>query len=63
MVGLVVCLFDFCRMQIDITVMSSCNDNSESAVLKKVSVMGFWLHDSGSESEYRFVCLCISSSS
>jgi hypothetical protein len=40
-VCLVVCLFDLCRMQIDITVMSSCNTNSESGMLKKVRVMGF----------------------
>ena len=52
-------LFDICRMQIDIIVMSSSNDTSESPMLKKVRVMGSWLYNSGSESEYHFVSLCL----
>jgi hypothetical protein len=52
-------LFDICRMQIDIIVMSSSNDTSESPMLTKVRVMGSWLYNSGSESEYHFVSLCL----
>jgi hypothetical protein len=53
-------LFDICRMQIDIIVMSSSNDDtSESPMLTKVRVMGSWLYNSGSESEYHFVSLCL----
>ena len=52
-------LFDICRMQIDIIVMSSSNDTSESPMLKMVRVMGSWLYNSGSESEYHFVSLCL----
>jgi hypothetical protein len=51
--------FVACNVHIDIIVMSSCNDKSESSMLKKVRVMGFGLHNSDSESEYHFVSLCL----